>query len=149
MFVYRDPWNAVFVLRTLFLFFPSRRIRLHKSRAQSCSSSDASDDDRSASEPPQPDPNNPASCHFLTKVWWPPNAVLHSSIEIEKPQMGLSQKAMGRCFCYGKVFCTLKLMEMRREGIYKNAFFGPLKARCGHKGLYAKWGRTQGFRKYP
>jgi len=39
-------------------------------------------------------------------------------------------------------------MKMRRERIYKNAFFGPLKACYGHKGLCTRWGRSQGFRKY-
>ena len=64
-------------LQIVILLF-SRRIRLHKSRAQSCSSSDASDDDRSTSEPPDPagaanprlkkrqDVTGP-SCHFMTK----------------------------------------------------------------------------------
>ena len=38
---------------------------------------------------------------------------------------------------------------MRREGIYKNAFFGPLKACYSHEDLCTRWGRSQGFRKYP
>ena len=58
-------------------------------------------------------------------------------------------KAMWTCFGDGNVFYKLKLMKMRRERIYKNAFFGPLKACYGHKGLCTRWGRSQGFRKYP
>ena len=37
---------------------------------------------------------------------------------------------------------------MRPEGIYKNAFFGPLKACYGHKDLCTRLGRSQGFQKY-
>ena len=56
---------------------------------------------------------------------------------------------MGTCFGDGNVFYKFKLVKMRRERIYKNAFFGPLKACYGHKGLCSRWGRSQGFRKYP
>ena len=47
---------------------------------------------------------------------------------------------MGMCFGDRNVFYKLKLMKMRWERIYKNAFFGPLKACYGHKGLCTRWG---------
>ena len=60
-------------------------------------------------------------------------------------------KAMGTCFDDWKVFCKfeMKLMKMRRDRIYKTAFFGPLKACYGHNGVCTRWGRSQGFQKYP
>ena len=64
-------------------------------------------------------------------------------------QISFPPKAMGTCFGDGNVFYKFKLVKMRRERIYKNAFFGPLKACYGHKGLCTRWGRSHGFRKYP
>ena len=52
-------------------------------------------------------------------------------------------KAMGTCFGDGNVFYKFKLVKMRRERIYKNAFFGPLKACYGHKGRCTRWGRSK------
>ena len=42
-----------------------------------------------------------------------------------------------------------QFVKTRYPRMYKNAFFGPLKACYGHKGLCTIWGRSHGFRKYP
>ena len=59
------------------------------------------------------------------------------------------QKRWERVLATGTCFDKFKLVKMRRERIYKNVFFGPLKACYGHKGVCTRWGRSQGFRKYP
>merc|ERR1711994_339843 len=59
------------------------------------------------------------------------------------------QKRWERVLATGTCFDKFKLVKMRRERIYKKAFFGPLKACYGLKGVCTRWGRSQGFRKYP
>ena len=101
------------------------------------------------------------TCEPLKNIntWHQANTLIIEAIERETNQYFATetcfdkfyshQKRWERVLAMGTCFDELKLVKMRQERIYKNTFFGPLKACYGHKGLCTRWGRSHGFRKYP